>query len=384
MCPPLAVPDLVVDMRARRMSGAAEVAELVALVQHLPHPRRDALQVAVEVRPAVDVVRDDGIAVAAARARENDLLPRRGRQHRGAQLAGEVDGGMHPALIEQARHAAVGERHDEFRAPARRRRAAARPADRRRGCTRGPGSATATSAGGRARCASASRQRAGGPRSAGPRAPARPCAPPASPAPAWPSRRAEPSSPPAAAPWSRQRIGIRHRRDRCPGQAAGFTDRARGEVRHERRRSMVRSRRASSLGYSRARQMPHLRAPSAGTRPATAPRSWSWRTWDVPAGAHARCCGTLEESLIATRKWQPAARAPRTPPRLLRQPTTAPPRKRVPSSRKTATSLAPRHQKSPTTAYRCDLLRICRPSPTSTEGRVLRVVLHRRPHQQRG
>src|SRR5215831_20673358 len=97
------------------MPGAAEVAELVALIQHLAHPRRDALQVTVEVGPAVDILRDHGIAVTTAPSGKHHLLLRSRRQHWRAELAGEVDSGMLPAVVEQARHASVRKRHDELR-----------------------------------------------------------------------------------------------------------------------------------------------------------------------------------------------------------------------------------------------------------------------------
>src|SRR5215471_6824579 len=61
----LAVAHLVVDVGSRRMPGAAKVAQLLALIEHLAHARCDALQMTVKMGPAVDVLGDHGVAVAA-------------------------------------------------------------------------------------------------------------------------------------------------------------------------------------------------------------------------------------------------------------------------------------------------------------------------------
>src|SRR5215468_11724050 len=83
----LAVAHLIVDVGARGMPGAAEVAKLVALIQHLAHPRRDALQVTVEVGPTVDVLRDHGIAITTAPFGKHHLLLRSRCPHWRAELA---------------------------------------------------------------------------------------------------------------------------------------------------------------------------------------------------------------------------------------------------------------------------------------------------------
>jgi len=112
--PTFAVRHLIVDVRAGREAGAAEVAELLALRQDLADPRRDAFQVPVEMGAAKFIAGDHGVAVTAPAGREHDRLPLGRRQHGRAERAGKIDGGMPPALVEQACHAAIGERHDEL------------------------------------------------------------------------------------------------------------------------------------------------------------------------------------------------------------------------------------------------------------------------------